>query len=370
MSEAQIFQREGRQMASAVILAGGLGTRFWPKSRIDNPKQFLKICEDITMIQATVRRVAKIFSPEKIYIVTNAEFATRIYQEIPEISRVNVLIEPFRRETAACVGLAAVRLSMSNPDEVMVVLPSDHYIGNEEEFIKTLQVAIDVAAEKDCLTTLGIKPTRPETGYGYLKIGDRLTKEPKGPVYMVKEFTEKPELEQARLLYSRDDYFWNSGIFVWKADVILDQISSFLPHLYQGLMKIKKAMGTTKEQEVLKEEYSTFIPISIDYGIMEKASEVYAVLASFVWDDVGNWAALERIMKPDKDGNIVMGFHMGYDTRNCIISNNEKFVTTLGVEDLIIIETEDVILICNKGRAQEVKDLRELLKSKSLDKFL
>lgn len=357
-------------MASAVILAGGLGTRFWPKSRIDNPKQFLKICQDITMIQATVRRISKVFSPEKIYIVTNEEFASRIYEEIPEISQNNVLIEPVRRETAACVGLAATRLSLTDPDEVMVVLPSDHYIGDEEEFINTLETAIALASEKDCLTTLGIKPTRPETGYGYIKVGQHVNLSGKCPVYAVKEFIEKPELEQARLLFTQDDYYWNSGIFVWKASVILDHISEFLPHLYQGLTKIKGAMGTKNEREVLKEEYSTFIPISIDYGIMEKASEVFVVLSSFVWDDVGNWAALERIMKADKDGNIIMGFHLGYDTRNCIISNNEKFITTLGVEDLIIIETEDVVLICNKGRAQEVKDLRELIKLKSLDKFL
>ncbi|AZR73785.1 mannose-1-phosphate guanylyltransferase [Anoxybacter fermentans] len=357
-------------MVSAVIMAGGLGTRFWPKSRIDNPKQFLKFFEDITMIQATVRRVAKIFPAEKIYIVTNSEFAPRIYNEIPEIPKENVLIEPFRRDTAACVGLAAVKISLSDPEEVMVVLPSDHYIGDETEFAKTLEIAVELAKEKDCLTTLGIKPTRPETGYGYIKIGERLSLDVDKPIYRVKEFTEKPDLKLAREFYTRSDYFWNSGIFIWKINVILDHISSFLPHLYQGLMKIKNAMGTKKEEEVLKEEYSTFIPISIDYGIMEKASEVYMVLASFVWDDMGNWAALERIMKSDKDGNIVMGFHLGYDTKNCIISNNDKFIATLGIENLIIIETEDVILICNKNRAQEVKDLRELIKSKSLDKFL
>lgn len=357
-------------MASAVIMAGGLGTRFWPKSRIDNPKQFLKICEDITMIQATVRRISKIFLPEKIYIVTNSEFAPRIYDEIPELPKDNVLIEPFRRETAACVGLAAVKISKLDPNEVMVVLPSDHYIGDETEFTKTLETAIELASENNSLTTLGIKPTRPETGYGYIKIGERLSSTNDKQIYLVKEFTEKPDFQLAREFYTRNDYFWNSGIFAWKASVILEQIASFLPHLHQGLMKIKDAMGTGEEEEVLKEEYSTFIPISIDYGIMEKASEVYVVLASFVWDDVGNWAALERVMKSDKDGNIVMGFHLGYDTNECIISNNDKFITTLGVDNLIIIETEDVILICNKGRAQEVKDLRELIKSKSLDKFL
>ncbi len=357
-------------MASAVIMAGGIGTRFWPKSRIHNPKQFLKIFEDITMIQSTVKRVSKMFPADKIYIVTNSEFAPRIYDEIPEIPKENVLIEPFRRDTAACVGLAATKISLDNPQEVMVVLPSDHYIGDETEFIKTLRTAIDLAEEKDCLTTLGIQPTRPETGYGYIRIGEILSTNSDKPIYLVKEFTEKPDLKLAREFYTRNDYFWNSGIFVWKADVILEHISSFLPHLYQGLMKIKKAMGTEQEEKILIEEYSTFIPISIDYGIMERTSEVFVVLASFIWDDVGNWAALERIMKSDKDGNITMGFHLGYDTSNCIISNNNKLITTLGVDDLIIIETEDVILICNKNRAQEVKDLRELIKSKSLDKFL
>ena len=357
-------------MASAVIMAGGLGTRFWPKSRIDNPKQFLKFFEDITMIQATVRRVSKLFPAQKIYIVTNSEFAPRIYEEIPEIPEENVLIEPFRRETAACVGLAAAKISLSNPDEVMVVLPSDHYIGDESEFNKTLKTAIDLANEKECLTTLGIKPTRPETGYGYIKIGEQFSEKKDHQVFRVREFTEKPDMNLAKEFYNRTDYFWNSGIFVWKAKVILDHISSFLPHLYQGLMKIKHAMGTPEEEVVLTEEYSTFIPISIDYGIMEKSSEVYMVVASFVWDDVGNWAALDRIMKSDKNGNIVMGFHLGYDTQNCIISNNDKFITTLGVDNLIIVETEDVILICNKNRAQEVKDLRELIKSKSMDKFL
>ncbi len=357
-------------MASAVIMAGGLGTRFWPKSRIHNPKQFLKIFEDITMIQSTVKRVSKIFSASHIYIVTNSEFAPRLYAEIPEIPKENVLIEPFRRDTAACVGLAATKISLDNPDEVMVVLPSDHYIGDEIEFLKILEIAIDLAQKKNCLTTLGIKPTRPETGYGYIRIGERVDSALDEPIYPVKEFTEKPDLKLAQEFYTRNDYFWNSGIFIWKANVILEHISSFLPHLYKGLMEIKKAMGTKREEEVLIDEYSTFIPISIDYGIMEKTSEVYVVLASFVWDDVGNWAALERIMKRDKDGNITMGFHLGYDTKNCIISNNNKFITTLGVDNLIIIETEDVILICNKNRAQEVKDLRELIKSKSLDKFL
>lgn len=357
-------------MASAVIMAGGLGTRFWPKSRIDNPKQFLKIFEDITMIQATVRRISKIFSADKIYIVTNSEFAPRISKEIPEIRQENVLIEPFRRETAACVGLAAAKISITHPDEVMVVLPSDHYIGDEVEFSKTLQTAIELAEKKECLTTLGIKPTRPETGYGYIKIGERLSSHTDKPIYLVKEFTEKPDITLAREFYTRNDYFWNSGIFVWKANIILEHISSFLPHLFQGLMKIKAAIGTDKAETVLREEYSTFIPISIDYGIMEKASEVYVVLASFVWDDVGNWAALERIIKSDKEGNIIMGFHLGYDTKNCVVHNNDKFIATLGIENLIIVETEDAVLICNKSRAQEVKDLRELIKSKSLDKFL
>ena len=358
-------------MNHVVIMCGGSGSRFWPKSRKMYPKQFLNTVGEGTMIQLTVDRISKFIPLENIYMVTNKCYVNTIKEQVPQILEENLIIEPMIKETAACIGYSAVKLLKKDPEAVMIVLPSDHYIENEVKFMETLKQGLDIACRDNCLVTMGIRPTRPETAYGYIETGKSIEGILEIPTYKIKRFTEKPNREKAQEFIDKGTYLWNSGMFIWKAAVLLKQYKKFLPDMYQCLKRMGEYIGTPEEAEIVEEEYNKIDGISIDYGILEKTWDVYVMESSFSWDDIGNWTALERYMYKDENGNSIKGEHTVLDTHNCILYGEKRLIAALGVEDLIIVETEDVILVCKKEKDQDIKLLiKELLKDKNNNKYI
>lgn len=354
-------------MNYAVIMCGGSGSRFWPKSRKNFPKQFLQTVGDGTMIQLTVDRINKFIPLENIYMVTNKSHVQNINDQLPEIDLKNILIEPMIKETAACIGYSAVKLLKQDKDAVMIVLPSDHYIQDEAAFIGTIKKGLEIVQNKNCLVTMGIKPTRAETAYGYIETGKKLEGETEVPIYKVKRFTEKPNKEKAQEFIDKGTYLWNSGMFIWKASVLLEQYREFLPDMYECLMNISEAAGSEREAEVVLREYMEIDGISIDYGIMEKSNDVYVMETNFKWDDIGCWTALDRYLPRDEEGNSTKGKVKALDSQNCILYGDKRLIAAVGVKDLIVVETDDVILVCQRDRDQ---DLKALLKSLgSIDEY-
>ena len=348
---------------TAVIMAGGKGERFWPKSRTSRPKQFLSLTSDgETMIQKTVKRLLPIVSMEDIFIVTNENYVSLINEQLPEIPQDNILAEPVARNTAPCIALAASVISKKYDDAVMMVLPSDHLIRYEEFYVDTLKRAAKVAQKGENLVTIGITPTYPETGYGYIKFMSAEDEELAG-VYKVDKFVEKPCLEKAKEYLNSGRYLWNSGMFVWKVSTIMDNFQKYLPDMYEGYLKMKEAAFTATFRETLAECFENFKSESVDFGIMEKAENIYTLSGSFGWDDVGSWLALERINQTDECGNYVTGDVISIDTTKSIICGNKKLIATLGVEDLIVVDTDDAMLICAKDHTQQVKKVIETLRT-------
>jgi mannose-1-phosphate guanylyltransferase len=355
---------------TAVIMAGGKGERFWPKSRTNLPKQFLNISGNKSMIQQTIARLEKLINISHIYIVTNELYAELIRAQLPLLPVENIIIEPIGRNTAPCVGLASLIIEQKYPDSTMVVLPSDHIIENEEGFIHILQTAVEVAQHNGNLVTLGIKPTYPETGYGYIESTNQMNLINDLEVHKVNQFVEKPDIETAQSYLDSGNFFWNSGIFIWKTSVIRSYIKELMPEMQDVLETMQTAFETSDRNDVIRAEFSKMPDQSIDYGIMEKVSNIYVIPCIFGWDDVGSWTALDRISERDENGNVIKGNILNLDTKRCIIESNGKLIATLGVEDLIIIDTEDVTLICTKEKAQEVKLLLKELRMQKLDQYL
>jgi len=352
-------------------MAGGQGTRFWPLSRADRPKQFLKLTDDQkTMLQQTVSRVKGLVKPEQVFIATNERYKQPVTEQLPEIPEENVIIEPFKRDTAPSIGLASLYIEKKYPGSIMLVLPADHLIKDEERFIEILKKAVMVAVADENLVTIGIQPTHPETGYGYIHAGECCHTIDDDPVYKVQEFTEKPDYRTAKMFMESGKYLWNSGMFVWQVNTILNRFKEYMPELYQSLEKMKRSLGTDLETRVIRSEFEKIKGISIDYGIMEKAENIFVIPGDFGWDDLGSWPALERVKKVDENGNIVFGKHYGLDTKNAIIHSLDKVVTTIGLKDIVIVDTKEAILICDKKRAQEVKEIREILQKDGLEDCL
>ena len=358
-------------MNHAVIMCGGSGSRFWPESRKMYPKQFLNTFGEKTMIQLTVDRISKFIPLENIYMMTNKNYVDTIKKQVPQIFEENLIIEPMIKETAACIGYSAVKLLKADPEAVMIVLPSDHYIHDEEMFILTIKQGLAIAGSENCLVTMGIKPARPETAYGYIETGKKIDWSYRIPTYKIKRFTEKPNREKAQEFIDKGTYLWNSGIFIWKASVLLRQYKKFLPEMYQCLRRISDHIGYPGEAETVEEEYDKIDGISIDYGILEKTWDVYVMESSFVWDDIGNWNALERYLPKDESNNSLKGECKVLDTQNCILYGNKKLIAAVGVKDLIIVETDDVVLVCSKDRDQDIKLLiKELQKDGEKAKYV
>ena len=345
---------------TALIMAGGRGERFWPKSRTDSPKQFLSLTGDgKTMIQLTVDRIRRLVDMEDIYIATNENYRGLVKEQLPELPEGNILCEPVGRNTAPCIGLGAEYIAKKYGDALMLVLPSDHLIKYTSIFCQTLEDACAVAEEGDNLVTLGITPDSPDTGYGYIRFDPGRTL---GRSFAVESFVEKPDLETAKGYLASREYLWNSGMFIWRTSVILDNIRRYLPELHEGLERVREAIGTTEERETLEREFRAFKAVSIDYGVMEKAKNIYCVAGNFGWDDVGSWLAVGRIRKTNEFGNVVDGNVVTIDTRNSIIQGRDKLIAAVGLRDLVVVDTEDAILICEKDSAGDIKKVLENLR--------
>ena len=358
-------------MISVVIMAGGKGERFWPKSRVNMPKQFLSLTDDgKSMIQHTVERLKDIVEFENIYVVTNELYKGLVSDHIPSIPKENIIVEPVAKNTAPCIGLAAIHIAKKNPDSKMIVLPADHLIKFNEIFTDTLKTALDVVENGDNLATIGITPNYPETGYGYINFTKGENFKDSANVYEVLRFVEKPNLEKAKEYLTSGQYLWNSGMFVWKASTILKNFKEYLPEIYEGLQKIGESINTEEYEEVLRKEFPNLPSESIDYGIMEKAKNIYVIPGNFGWDDVGSWLSLERINKTNQDGNVISGNVISIKTKNSIIQGNEKLIATIGLEDIVIVDTEDVTLICHKNNSQEVKEIINNLRICNRNEYL
>ena len=353
---------------TALIMAGGRGERFWPKSRMSLPKQFLSLTDDgKTMIQLTVERILPLVNIEDIYIATNRDYKASVLEQLPNIPEENILCEPVGKNTAPCIGLGAVHIQKKYGDAIMMVLPSDHLIKYTSIFVNTLTDACEVAEQGENLVTLGITPDSPETGYGYIKfIPDRTL----GRAFAVERFVEKPNLETAKEYVASEQYFWNSGMFIWKVSTILNNIKSFLPDTFEGLERIQAAVGTEQQESVLEKEFYQFQSESIDYGIMEKASNIYILTGAFGWDDVGSWLAVGRIKTSNEFGNVINGNVVTVNTKNSIIQGGEKLIAIVGVQDMIVVDTEDALLICDKDSAGDIKKVLENLRICNQTKYL
>ncbi|SHK18435.1 mannose-1-phosphate guanylyltransferase [Tepidibacter formicigenes] len=345
-----------------VIMAGGGGTRFWPISRQATPKQLLNLSGTDTLINETIDRVNKLSCKENSFIVTN-KIQAKALKEITEdrCLKENILKEPVARNTSAAIGYAAFNIMKKHGDGIMCVYPADHFIKNEEEFINVLNKAIKVAQEKDKLVTIGIKPTFPSTGYGYINF-DRQSDLYS---YEVIEFVEKPNFKKAVKYVESGEYLWNSGMFVWKVSKVLEDFKRYLPKVYYKLEELSEYIGTEEELEMIEKIYPTIPSISVDYGIMERSNDVVVVPGDFGWNDVGSWDVLGSIFPTDNNGNIRRGETITIDTQNSVVYSDEKLVTAVGIKDLIVVSTKDAVMVCPKNRAQDVKAIVEELREQN-----
>ncbi len=360
----------------AVIMAGGSGTRFWPWSRQELPKQLLPIVSHRTMVRETVDRLRKLAPPERIFVVTNRSQVVPMRREIPRIPEKNFLAEPVGRNTAPCLCLASIAVQRLDPEASMIVLPADHSISPEEIFLEDLRNAAAFAARGDFLMTLGIHPTRPETGYGYIQKGEVLARVGQTNIFKARAFREKPAVEKAKAYLRQGKYLWNSGIFVWKVGVFWRAVRDHLPDLYGEMRLLNEAWGTPRAKRALEQVYGNCRNVSVDYGIMEKAKNVGVVEARFRWSDVGSWSALWEIRPKDRDGNAQIGKRPGrgkvlsIDSSGCLIRGEEKLITLIGMKDTVVIESGNALLICPRNRSQEVRLVLEELKKKGWKEYL
>lgn len=358
----------------AVIMAGGGGTRLWPISRKERPKQLLPLLGQETLFQSTVGRLENLFPPERILVVTAEDQAREMREQASSIPEENYIIEPAPRGTASVVGLAAAVLQKRDPEATMAILPSDHFIRNRDLFHYLLNAAFEVAND-EYLVTLGITPTYPSTAYGYIQQGESLSGGYKYPAYKVKSFKEKPDEDAAQQLLRRGDHSWNSGMFIWRADTILAEVNRQMPDLGRALKVIASAWGTKHQDKVLSENWQDLKTETVDYGVMEKAERVAVLPAGGLgWSDVGSWASLFEVLLPDMNGNIAAnsGHHLAHETHNTLVYgiNEERLVVTIGVDDMVIVDAGDVLLVCKSDQSQKVRDVVEHLKKHRQEKYL
>ncbi len=347
----------------AVIMAGGRGERFWPLSSELVPKPFVSLLGEKTMIRNTVDRLAAITPYENMLVVLARQHLPVALEQLPELPRSNFIVEPMGRDTAACIGLASLHVERKDAAAAVVIVPADQRIPDRKAFAGIIAGARDFLGVPDAgIITIGIKPTRPETGYGYIEIGEELGRLQDMALYRVSRFVEKPDPAAAQTYCASETYYWNSGIFIAKNKTIQRSLHAFMPELWAGMERIRSVLGTAEEREVAHREFADFKKISIDYGVLEKAGRVAVVPANFAWDDLGTWNALARACVSDGDGNVSIGKHLGHDTRNCIIYNNQdQLLVTVGVRDLVLVQARGKVLVCHKDRAPFLKEIMPLL---------
>lgn len=345
-----------------VIMAGGRGERLWPLSTPERPKQFLALREGRSLLQESVDRIGPLIPPERTYVVVPREFSDLVQKQL-DIPKENVLVEPMGRNTAPCLGLAAVALAAKHPQAMMVALPADHVIRDQERFLAILKAAVEVAKDGEYLVTLGIIPDRPATGYGYIRRGKLLTVVSGIPIYRAERFVEKPDRAKAERFLADGAYSWNSGMFVWRIDTVLKAIAAHMPKLHVELCEIEAHLGQPDWAETVARVYESLPRVSIDYGVMERASNVLVIPADMGWSDVGDWSALGAVLPADHQGNVIRARHVGVDTERCVVfaKDPERLVATVGLKDVVIVETEEGLLVMRKDQAQEVRSIIDLL---------
>jgi mannose-1-phosphate guanylyltransferase len=353
----------------AAIMAGGVGTRLWPLSRRQRPKQALPLVGERTMFQLAVDRLEPLFPPEHIIVVTGGDQADILQPQAPELPEGNWILEPFGRDSGPAVGLAAIHLLLRDPDAVMAMLTADHYIARVERF-RAVLAAAEKVARTGKIVTLGIRPGFASTGYGYIEQGEALGEFDGFEVFRAAQFTEKPDEETAQAFFESGRYTWNSGMFIWQVDRVLAEFQRQRPKLYQCLTIITDALGTEREREVLEETWHQIEKISIDYAIMEGAQDVAVIPVEIGWSDVGSWATLLDIVPGDAQGNVMTGPCMEIDTTGSLVRGQERLIVTIGLEDIIVVDTEDALLICPRDRAQDVKEVVQRLRQQGRDDLL
>lgn len=356
-----------------IIMAGGVGSRFWPMSTTNHPKQFLDILgTGKTLLQQTFDRFKELCPPQNIYVVTNDIYENLVSEQIPELKRENILTEPARKNTAPCIAYASYKIHKLNPNAVTVVAPSDHLITKEETFVKAIKSCFAKAKSEKCLVTLGIKPSRPDTGYGYIQFIDSPVQEKDKRMYKVKSFMEKPQLEQAKLFIETGEFLWNSGIFVWSTESILNAFEEHDPELSAIFREGLEHYNTPAEKEFIKRAYNICKNDSIDYSVMEKAKNVYVRSSIIGWSDLGTWGSLFTHIKHDKGNNALVGRNiMEYDCHNCIVHvPNDKLVVLQGLQDYIVVESEGVLMICKKQDEQQIRNFVNDVKVLKGDKYV
>lgn len=355
-------------MLYSLVLAGGKGTRLYPLSRSSDPKQFLKIVNGKSFLVNTVDRIRPLVDKDNIYVITNTEYRDKVRAELSDIRQENVFAEPANKETATCIGLAAVKLLKKDKDAVMIVLPSDHHIEGQANYLQTLQQAVEIANRRRGIVTIGINPVTPETGYGYIEMGERVAGNV--PTYKVTRFTEKPNIEVAKDFILKGTYLWNSGMFIVRADVILREIEKYIPKMYKCLMEMYKHIDEPDEEEVIRAQYELIDGISIDFGVMQKTRKAYVIKCDFSWDDIGSFSALSKFLTIESNNKVSEDVFLE-ECENCSVFGGKKLIIGFGVKDLVVVDAGDVLLVMDKNRDQEIKHLLTSLgDKKELSKYL
>jgi len=357
----------------ALIMAGGTGTRLWPASRRDRPKQSLRLIGNRTMFEHAIDRIAPVFQPEQILVVAGSEHTSDLSDQAPEVPAQNFIIEPMGRGTAPAIGLGAIHLRRRDPDAIMAVLTADHFIADIERFRAVLQAAAEVARDGH-LVTLGIEPTSPSTGYGYIQQGEGLDQADGFDVYNVERFAEKPDEETAVRMVESGDYTWNSGMFVWRVDRIMEEFERQMPDFYIQLAEVEGVLGTHGYQPTLQRIWPRVDKQAIDYGVMEGARNVAVIPVDIGWSDVGSWGSLAELLarmgNRDEQGNVVVGEHVVIDTENSMVFGDDRLIATIGLDSVVIVDAGDAVLVCPMDREQEVRDLVHRLEREGKKKYL
>ena len=354
----------------AAIIAGGSGTRLWPRSRQSKPKQFQSLYSESTLLQETVKRLEPLVKQEDIYVIANQSHESIVREQLPWLPEGNYVGEPMGKDTAPAVGVIATLIAHKDPNATILITPADHIILKEKAFRRLLEVGEQVAAEGPNVVTIGIKPTCAETGYGYIQMAESHRTLDDVDVHEVASFKEKPDLKTAEEYVASWHYVWNSGMFIWSANTIKELFREHAPDIHKLLARYDSSIGTPNETKVFEEIYDEFPRISVDYAILEHAKNVFVIPASIGWNDLGSWTSLHEIMSQDEDGNAVVGHHVGLDTHNCLIHSKDRLVATVGLDNMIVVDAGDVVLVLPSGRSQDIKHLLEEIRKEAKTEYL